>query len=557
MARPTLRRASTATALALLACMGVAAASADARPIRVKGAQIIDAKGHPLTLRGVAWGGDRFVPQSAAATLPPPDIATASADFRRIRRMGGNLVRVDVSRAADDDAHRLAFQRLQRLARAHGLQILFANVPLDDADQTPWLTTLAGWLAGKPNVWFLPETDPNCGVFTASSACTDSETWIWTQGNAIRALRAAGVRTPIVVNTPEGSRSVSLDWAHALDDDNLVYGVHPSAEGATRFTPAIGHALDVSLRDATAKVPIVFDRIARVQTTVQLQRTGTENAVRWTRTSSTTTDNLRWSSGLLDWVTGWTMIDGGDGAIVDGLGTSTRDRIGKGRSQFTAWGRTAASGYFAITYRDAAGRDPGTGFPGGFEYGDKGPGVRAFQESLARTGFLGRDRVSGVFDDATWQGVVAFQGYLRQERTGSVGAETLALMDRGVVPEARFPERGKHIEIDISRGIVLLVNGDGSVRRVIHTSTGVTGNTPDGEFTVIRRERMSWNYKYKLWMPYAQYFFEGFALHEYPDVPAYPASHGCARLHASNAPVVWDFGSMGMPVILYHSGGTA
>ena len=68
---------------------------------------------------------------------------------------------------------------------------------------------------------------------------------------------------------------------------------------------------------------------------------------------------------------------------------------------------------------------------------------------------------------------------------------------------------------------------------------------------------MSWNYKFKLWMPYAQYFHEGFALHEYPDVPAYPASHGCVRLHASNAPVVWEFGSMGMPVILYHSGGTA
>ena len=551
------RRTTTATALALLACMGVAATAADARPIRVSGAKIVDGGGHELKLRGVTWGGGRFVPASPMDTLPAPDIATAGADFKRIQRMGGNLVRVEVSSAANDDAHRRAFQRLQRLARARGLQILFANVPLSDADQGPWLQTLAGWLTGKPNVWYLPATDPNCGVFTADASCTDTETWIWTQGNAIRALRAAGVRTPIVVNTPEGSQSVSLDWAQALDDRNLVYGVHPSANGDHRFTAPDANALKVSLRDATAKVPIVFDDVARVQTTVQLQRSGTENAVRWTRTTTTTTDNLRWSSGLLDWITGWTLIDGGDGAIVSGLGTRSRDLLLQGRSRYTTWGRTAAAGYFAVTYRDAAGRDPGSGFPGGFEYGDKGAGVRAFQEGLARYGFLGTGSINGVFDDATWQGVVAFQGYNRMERTGSVGAETLALIDRGVVPEARFPDRGKHMEVDISRGIVLLVNGDGSVKRVVHTSTGATGNTPDGEFTISRRERMSWNYKFKLWMPYAQYFHEGFALHEYPDVPAYPASHGCVRLHASNAPVVWEFGSMGMPVILYHSGGTA
>ena len=557
MARPTIRRASTATALALLACMGATAATAEAKPVRVKGAAVVDSQGHPLTIRGVSWGGGRFVPPEPKAALPAPDIASASADFKRIQRMGGNLVRVEVSSAAADDAHRLAFQRLQRLARARGLQILFANVPLGPEDQTPWLITLATWLKGKPNVWFLPETDPNCGPFTATKACMDTETWIWTQGNAIRALRDAGVRTPIVVNTPEGSRSVSLDWATALGDRNLVYGVHPTADGDIRFKAEDANALTVSLRDATAKVPIIFDDISRVQTAVQLQRSGTENAVRWTRTTTTTTDNLRWSEGLLDWVTGWTLIDGGDGAIVDGFGTDTRDRLGKGRQRFTAWGRTAASGYFAVTYRAAAGRDPGTGFPGGFEYGDTGAGVRSFQEALAARGFLGRDRISGSFDDATWQGVVAFQGYNRMERTGSVGAETLALIQRGVIPEARFPERGKHIEIDISRGIVLLVNADGSVRRVIHTSTGAEDNTPDGEFTISRRERMSWNYKYKLWMPYAQYFHEGFALHEFPEVPAYPASHGCARLHASNAPVVWDFGDFGMPVILYHSGGKA
>ena len=532
--------------------MGTAAV-ADAKSAHVNGAKIIDAQGHEMKVRGVTWGGGRFVPTDVTVPLTVPDVSTASKDFKRIQQMGANLVRVDVSSAANDDAHRLAFQKLQRLAKAHGLQILFANVPLAAEDQGAWLQTLASWFPKKPNVWYLPETDPGCGPFTAGAACSDTEAWIWSQGNDIRTLRAAGVTTPIMVNLPDASQSVSLNWATALSDRNVVFGVHPTSGGLPKFTAQSSHALTVSLQDAVGKSPVVFDDIARVQTTVDLNRNGTENATRWTRSTTTTTDSLRWSQGLLDWVTGWTVIDGGDGAIVNGFATTTRDQLAKGRKQFTTWGRSAAAGYFAITYRAQAGKDPGTDFPGGYQYGDSGPGVRSLQEQLAQYGYLGRDHINGSFDAAMWQGIVAFQGYNRVERTGVASAQTIAMLMRAEAPVPRYTDRGKHIEVDIARGIVMLVNADGSVKRVIHTSTGATGNTPDGEFTIIRRELSSWDVKFKIWLPYAQYFFEGFALHEYPDVPAYPASHGCVRLEHSNASTVWDFGSMGMPVILYHS----
>ena len=527
--------------------------TAAARSAHVAGAKIVDAQGHELKVRGVTWGGGRFVGTDPTVLLAAPDVATASKDFKRIQQMGGNLVRIDVSSAANDDAHRLAFQKLQRLAKAHGLQILFANVPLSAEDQTVWLQTLVSWFPRKGNVWYLPETDPACGAYTAGAACGDTEAWIWSQSNDIRILRAAGVKTPIMINLPDASQSVSLNWATALSDRNVVFGVHPTSAGKVKFTEQSGHGLTVSLKEATAKVPVVFDDIARVQTTVGLERNGTENATRWTRSTTTTTDSLRWSQGLLDWVTGWTVIDGGDGAIVNGFATDTRDQLAKGRKQFTTWGRTAAAGYFAITYRAQAGRDPGTDFPGGFEYGDKGPGVRSLQEGLAQHGFLGRNNVNGSFDAATWQGVVAFQGYNRVERNGVAGAETIAMVMRAEAPVPRHTDRGHHIEVDISRQIVLLVNADGSIARVIHTSTGATGNTPDGEFSIIRKERMSWVRKFQIFLPYASYFFEGFALHEYPDVPADPASHGCVRLAPSNAPVVWEFADMGTPVILYHS----
>jgi lipoprotein-anchoring transpeptidase ErfK/SrfK len=59
---------------------------------------------------------------------------------------------------------------------------------------------------------------------------------------------------------------------------------------------------------------------------------------------------------------------------------------------------------------------------------------------------------------------------------------------------------------------------------------------------------MSWSRPFHAWLPLAQYFVGGDALHEYPDVPAYPASHGCVRMPSDDAPAVWDFGRIGMRV---------
>jgi lipoprotein-anchoring transpeptidase ErfK/SrfK len=51
-------------------------------------------------------------------------------------------------------------------------------------------------------------------------------------------------------------------------------------------------------------------------------------------------------------------------------------------------------------------------------------------------------------------------------------------------------------------------------------------------------------------MPYASYFTGGYALHEYPDVPPYPASHGCVRVPAGESVVVWEFATLGTPIVI-------
>jgi lipoprotein-anchoring transpeptidase ErfK/SrfK len=89
------------------------------------------------------------------------------------------------------------------------------------------------------------------------------------------------------------------------------------------------------------------------------------------------------------------------------------------------------------------------------------------------------------------------------------------------------------------------------VRRAVHTSTGSFGRTPAGTFHVYRKELLSWSQPFQVWMPYASYFVGGIAMHEYFDVPAYPASHGCVRLPAGEANRVYAFADVGMPVYVF------
>ena len=49
-------------------------------------------------------------------------------------------------------------------------------------------------------------------------------------------------------------------------------------------------------------------------------------------------------------------------------------------------------------------------------------------------------------------------------------------------------------------------------------------------------------------LPWALPFVGGIAFHQYPDVPAYPASHGCVRQLYSVARWTYNFAFVGMSV---------
>jgi len=177
------------------------------------------------------------------------------------------------------------------------------------------------------------------------------------------------------------------------------------------------------------------------------------------------------------------------------------------------------------------------------ELGASGPAVRAVQRALARVTFLPRSGVDGRFGWQTWHAAVAFQGWNALARDGIVGLRTRAALARSRRPTPWSRRQG--YEVHVAEQVLLMVRG-GRVRRAVHVSTGAGGATPLGHFRVLRRERMSWSATFHVWMPFAQYFWRGYAMHAHPSVPAYAASHGCIRVPNQEAETVWSFGRLWM-----------
>lgn len=174
--------------------------------------------------------------------------------------------------------------------------------------------------------------------------------------------------------------------------------------------------------------------------------------------------------------------------------------------------------------------------------GARGPAVAALERRLAELHYAVRD-TAGVFDEDLETSVVAFQKVNGLDRTGVV---TPAIWDRlahAGVPRARYP--GDHVEVDKTRQVLFLVRG-GVVALVSDVSTGATGNTPLGLWHVYSKV-VGWSWV--LWYP--NYFLRGFAIHGYPDVPPYPASHGCVRIPMWLAPKLFTQIPLGSGIYIY------
>jgi PKD repeat protein len=177
--------------------------------------------------------------------------------------------------------------------------------------------------------------------------------------------------------------------------------------------------------------------------------------------------------------------------------------------------------------------------------GSRGPSVRILERRLAELRYVLRG-VNTFYSYDTFDAVLAFQKVHGMARTGRVDPPFWRRLQAASPPRPRYAG-GHHIEVDKARQVLFEVNG-GRVVRVVHVSTGATGNTPVGRFHVYS--------KVPGFLPsgmfYSSFFLRGFAIHGYPSVPAYPASHGCVRIPMWFAPSLFASNSYGETIYVYY-----
>ncbi len=106
---------------------------------------------------------------------------------------------------------------------------------------------------------------------------------------------------------------------------------------------------------------------------------------------------------------------------------------------------------------------------------------------------------------------------------------------------------GRHVEADLSRQVMALIDGDKPVA-TFHISSG-TGATPTvrGNFRFYMKQA---GYNAKR-MYFSVYFIGGYATHGYNPVPNYPASHGCLRNPIPFSRYIYNWIQIGDPMHVY------
>jgi peptidoglycan hydrolase-like protein with peptidoglycan-binding domain len=180
--------------------------------------------------------------------------------------------------------------------------------------------------------------------------------------------------------------------------------------------------------------------------------------------------------------------------------------------------------------------------------GSKGAKVAKLNARLAELTYLPAGAASTRFTLGTHHAVVAFQKLSGLDPDGLVGPLTRRALAKASAPAPRVDRRGRRIEVWRAKQVAFLV-AKGKVVRTVDVSTGKARfRTPAGSFRVFRRERMSWSYKYEVWLPWAAYFNGGIALHAWAHVPPWPASRSCVRVPRPFAREVYRFARLGTRV---------
>jgi len=170
--------------------------------------------------------------------------------------------------------------------------------------------------------------------------------------------------------------------------------------------------------------------------------------------------------------------------------------------------------------------------------------------------------VDGAIDDQTRSGLVLFQKWEERKLTGQLNrSEFDAIMD-AEAPQPRDPGYA-HVEVDVDRQLLLLIDSDGAITKMLPVSTGSNKQynekglrglayTPRGRFRIYSKIA-GWRKSPLGLLYYPNYFSDGLAIHGNPSVPRSPQSHGCVRIPMSAAAEMSKRLPVGTILLIYDS----
>ena len=183
------------------------------------------------------------------------------------------------------------------------------------------------------------------------------------------------------------------------------------------------------------------------------------------------------------------------------------------------------------------------------------------EQLLAGLGYM-VENPDGKLDFMSRHAVMAFQKVEGLKRTGLLTPSLLDKMREATTPAAKHGGPA-HIEVDLKRQVLFMVNEDGNVSLIVPISSGSgekyfdktrqkweVASTPRGEFSIerkingVRKAPLGTIY-------YPSYFKQGWAIHGSNSIPPRPASHGCVRVPRGADKKLFKMMPVGMKIYLY------
>jgi lipoprotein-anchoring transpeptidase ErfK/SrfK len=158
------------------------------------------------------------------------------------------------------------------------------------------------------------------------------------------------------------------------------------------------------------------------------------------------------------------------------------------------------------------------------------------------------------------QALITFQKWEGRKVTGRLTRAEFNAIREATAPRPKDPGY-KHVEVDLDRQVLLMIDDDGAVTMILPVSTGSGEHykeksmsglayTPRGRFKIYGKIE-GWRKSPLGLLYYPNYFSDGLAIHGNPEVPHTPRSHGCVRIPMSAAKEMSEQLEIGTIVLIY------